>query len=177
MCCMHGWAQAYDLTCLMTWSLINPANMSQAKTIRSKAQGKGPVSQLVESDAPSLDPKEREVLFKLALEQANIKETLKATNQDLFEVVSSLREWFSVRSGKNVGCVTNMCQPTLVGHISGGMEVRGVWTKPEQTANPNGQRQSFHIGSSSARGNDPPISDEVVSSEHCKQASGCWLSV
>ena len=58
------------------------------------------MSQLVESDAPSLDPKEREVLFKLALEQAlgdhqiqaKIKETVKAANQDLLEVVSSLRD-------------------------------------------------------------------------------------
>ena len=38
-----------------------------------------------------------------------------------------------------------------------------------QTVDPNGQGQYFHIGSSSARVDDPPISKEVVSSE---QASG-----
>ena len=81
------------------WPLIHP-NMSQAKTTRSKGQGKGSVSQLVESDAPSLDPEEREVLFKLAMEQAlgdhqiqaKIKETVKAANQALLEIVSSLRD-------------------------------------------------------------------------------------
>ena len=41
----------------------------------------------------------------------------------------------------------------------------------------NGQRQPFHLGSSSALGDDPPISEEVVGLEHCKQASACWLSV
>ena len=84
----------------MTWSLTNPPNMSQAKNIHSKSQGKGSVSQLVESDASSLDPYEQEVLFKLALEQAlgdsqiqaKIKETVTATNQDLFEVVLSLQD-------------------------------------------------------------------------------------
>ena len=45
-----------------------------------------------------------------------------------------------------------------------------------QTLDPNGQGQSFHLGCSSARRDDPPIS-EVVTSEHCKQVSSCCLSV
>ena len=69
-------------------------------TTNSKAQCKGCVSQLGESDAPSLDPEEREVLFKLALGQAlgdpqiqaKMKETVKTANQDLLEVVSYLQD-------------------------------------------------------------------------------------
>ena len=75
--------------------------MSQYKTTRSgRAQGKGSVTQHEESEAPDLDPDEREVLFKLALEQAlgdaqiqaKLKETVKAANKDLLDVVSSLRD-------------------------------------------------------------------------------------
>ena len=45
-----------------------------------------------------------------------------------------------------------------------------------QTVGRNGQGQSFYLSSSSTYGDDLWISEEVVSSEHCKQASGCLLS-
>ena len=55
-----------------------------------------------------------------------------------------------------------------------------VWRSEESEHNqrkhtvyPNGHGQSFNLGPSSACGDDPPISEKVVSSEHCKQASGC----
>ena len=32
---------------------------------------------------------------------------------------------------------------TLIGHISGGVEVGGIWPQPEKTVNPNGQGQSL----------------------------------
>ena len=57
----------------------------------------------------------------------------------------------------------------------------GAWRLEEfnhsprrQTADPNGQGQSFHLGFSSAHGYDVPIREEVVSSEYSKQASSCW---
>ena len=37
--------------------------------------------------------------------------------------------------------------------------------------------QLCHLGSWSAHGDDPPISEDVVNLEDCKQASGCWLLV
>ena len=46
-----------------------------------------------------------------------------------------------------------------------------------QTVNPNGQGQLIYVGSSTAWGDGPFILEEVISSEHCKQASGCWLLV
>ena len=73
-------------------------------TTRSKTQGKGSVSQQADLDAQSqgtsLSPEEDDVRFKLALEeaigdpqiQAKLKATVKAANQDLLEVVSSLRD-------------------------------------------------------------------------------------
>ena len=71
-------------------------------TTRSKTQGKGSVSQQADLDAQSqgtsLSPEEEHVRFKLALEealgnpriQAKLKATVKAANQDLLDVVSSL---------------------------------------------------------------------------------------
>ena len=71
-------------------------------TTRSKTQGKGSVSQQADLDAQSqgtsLSPEEEHVRFKLALEealgnpriQAKLKATVKASNQDLLDVVSSL---------------------------------------------------------------------------------------
>ena len=73
-------------------------------TTRSKTQGKGSVSHQADLDTQaqgeSLDPEEKEVLFKLALEQAlgdpqiqaRLKATVQAANHDLLEAVSSLRD-------------------------------------------------------------------------------------
>ena len=47
-----------------------------------------------------------------------------------------------------------------------------------QTVDPNSrQGQSIHLGSSPVHGYGPLISEEAISLEHCKQSSGCWLSV
>ena len=71
---------------------------------RSKTQGKGSVSHQADLDTQaqgeSLDPEEKEVLFKLALEQAlgdpqiqaKLKATVQAANHVLLEAVSSLRD-------------------------------------------------------------------------------------
>ena len=58
----------------------------------------------------------------------------------------------------------------------------GAWWSEEsdhcpgrQTVDLNGHGQLLHLGSSPASRGDPPIWEEVVSSEDCKQTSGYWL--
>ena len=75
---------------------------------------------------------------------------------------------------------TKFCDTTetLAGHSSRGVGVRGIWPLPEKTESWfKWSRTSFHLGSLSAYGDDPPISEDVVRLEHCKQACTCWLLV
>ena len=46
-----------------------------------------------------------------------------------------------------------------------------------QTVDSNGDTRFISAPFLCTRGDDPPISEEVVISEHCKQASVCWLSL
>ena len=90
---------------------------------------------------------------------------------------------FRTYSLYNVGCVARMCWQnfaTQPSHWSA--KSAKVWRSDEpdhsprrQTVDPKGQGQSFHLGSSSSCGDDPPISEEVVRMEH--DETSFWLLV
>ena len=84
------------------------------------------------------------------------------------------------------GVKHRMCQQKFAMHLGhwSATTSAAAWRSGEshhspkiQTVDPNGKGQLFYIGFSSMRGDDPQILMEVISSDDCKQAYGCWLSV
>ena len=95
------------------------------------------------------------------------------------------RELSLARNGKNAGCVSRMrlqsfaMQPRhwLATSAEAWRSEESDHSKRGETVDPSSQGQLFHFGCSSASGDDLPVREELASSDHCQQASGCCLDV